>query len=236
MKPHVAAAFSRAAPTYDTHAGIQRTVAARLLSLCADRHPRSILEIGAGTGILTAHLVRQWPDAMHLTTDLCPAMLALPHPGRLRVVCDAASLPFTGPFDLVVGSMVAQWFTDFPSTIQRLRQCLSPDGCLALSLPVAGSFPEWRASLPRHGLYPLPAHGMVEATAPALLVQERITRQYAGGWEFLQDLKGLGANTPAPGSRPVSAGHLRAALRRLDHDHGGCVSWIMDYGIWRNQR
>ncbi len=59
-KQQVAAAFSRAAETYDSVADFQRAVGARLLSLLPESvspaHIQQWLDLGCGTGYFCEHL------------------------------------------------------------------------------------------------------------------------------------------------------------------------------------
>ncbi|HEX4095209.1 MAG TPA: methyltransferase domain-containing protein, partial [Caulobacteraceae bacterium] len=71
-------AFDAAAETYDAAAPVQRAVAARLAEKIAalplPPKPR-ILEIGCGTGFLTAALRERLPGGEWLITDISPRML-----------------------------------------------------------------------------------------------------------------------------------------------------------------
>ena len=72
--------FSAAASTYDSAASFQR-IAARLFADFIRRHESgrapasSVLELGAGSGLLTAHLPVLFPDAALTVSDLSDKML-----------------------------------------------------------------------------------------------------------------------------------------------------------------
>jgi len=49
--------FSKYAPTYDTHAQLQKLMAEKLASFLPNDTPEQILEIGCGTGLFTKYLL-----------------------------------------------------------------------------------------------------------------------------------------------------------------------------------
>lgn len=79
-KQRVAAHFDAAAraETYDAAARVQRLIAedlaVRVSGLGLPHHPR-VLEVGCGTGFLTAALVDRLPEPHITATDIAPAMV-----------------------------------------------------------------------------------------------------------------------------------------------------------------
>ncbi|HYJ29961.1 MAG TPA: methyltransferase domain-containing protein [Allosphingosinicella sp.] len=115
------AAFSGSIPAlYDRCLGpllfepYARDLAERIAAIA----PRRILETAAGTGIVTAAIVRALPDAEIVATDLNEAMLAVAaervrSPAVSFRQADAQALPFgDGSFDLVVAQFGAMFFPD----------------------------------------------------------------------------------------------------------------------------
>lgn len=114
-KQQVAQSFSRAAQSYDAAADLQRKVADQVLARTSNvSRPKTILDVGCGTGYLSAGMRQQCADA-HLTAlDLAPGMLAYAskeRPVANRWVCaDAESLPLPdNSIDLAVSSLTYQW-------------------------------------------------------------------------------------------------------------------------------
>ena len=80
FKTRVVENFSRSASTYDCHAEEQRAGAATLAKCaaeCAENLVEGpVLEIGCGTGFLSASLAELFPGRRLELTDLAPAMVA----------------------------------------------------------------------------------------------------------------------------------------------------------------
>jgi ubiquinone/menaquinone biosynthesis C-methylase UbiE len=94
-----------------------------------------LLEVAAGTGVVTRALARSLPRAVHITaTDLNPAMLdqAKKHAGVQRVVwreADAMALPFPDEaFDHIVCQFGVMFFPDKRAGFREARRVLCPGG------------------------------------------------------------------------------------------------------------
>ena len=96
--------------------------------------PRRILETAAGTGIVTAAIVREAPDAAIVATDLNEAMLAVAaervrSPAVEFRPADAQQLPFgDGSFDLVVCQFGTMFFPDRVGAYREARRVLKRGG------------------------------------------------------------------------------------------------------------
>jgi ubiquinone/menaquinone biosynthesis C-methylase UbiE len=138
-----APAFTRAiAEHYDTRLGpmlfesFARDIAARL-----PPHSARVLEVAAGTGIVSRHLLSALaPDASLMVTDQQEGML---HVARTKVAedaraecrqADAMSLPFPDrSFHAVVCQFGLMFFDDKAVGLREIRRVLTPDGTLLLS-------------------------------------------------------------------------------------------------------
>ena len=93
--------------------------------------PHRILELAAGTGVLTRELIRAMPEVEVTATDLNIAMVDF---GSARVAAswqqaNAMSLPFIdGWFDLVVCQFGVMFFPDKPAAFAETRRVLAPGG------------------------------------------------------------------------------------------------------------
>lgn len=103
----------------------------------AARGPGRIVELAAGTGVLTKALRDAVPGAHITATDLNQAMVDL---GRQRVPeaewrqADAQHLPFEdNAFDLLACQFGVMFFPDRPAALAEARRVLEPGGTLLLN-------------------------------------------------------------------------------------------------------
>ncbi|UAK26788.1 methyltransferase [Sphingomonas nostoxanthinifaciens] len=230
MLPRHAAAFGRA-DRYDAHAHVQARVAEWLAGALPPLDGRRVLEIGCGTGLLRDRARPTGGD--WLMTDIAPAMVAraaarfAPQPG-VRFACLDAERPRfehpEAPFDLIVGSLVVQWFDDLAGGLAALRGLLAPGGRMLLTTLARGTFAEWRAA--HHGTgridgvrdYPDAAQlaGAVPVGMAATVTIRDFRDDYADARGFLAGLKGIGAATPRADHRPLAPATLRRVMRRFE--------------------
>lgn len=244
-KALIAARFGAAAERYDEHSLVQREAAARLARrvLALALPPvRRVLEVGCGTGHLTrelrGHIGGEWT-----VSDIAPAMVAAcvrNNPGVAGVVMDAEHpVVEAGRFDLVVSSLTAQWFADLPAALATLCGLLAPGGRIALATLGSGSFGEWRAAHAALGLRAAtpdyPAANELARAFPAFVhasvEDESIAMPLADPLDFVRGLRAIGADTPAAGTAPLSAGQMRKVLRRLAADAPGGVGYHLLYAV-----
>jgi SAM-dependent methyltransferase len=95
----------------------------------------NLLEIAAGTGIVTRALARVLPETVSITaSDISPAMLdfAAAQPGLARIVwrqADALALPFPDAmFDAVLCQFGVMFFPDRVAGYREARRVLKPGG------------------------------------------------------------------------------------------------------------
>ncbi|MCZ0982968.1 class I SAM-dependent methyltransferase [Streptomyces diastatochromogenes] len=94
--------------------------------------PRRVLELAAGTGVLTSGLLAAVPSAEVVATDLNEAMVAFGSarvPGAVWRQADAERLPFSdGGFDVVVCQFGVMFFPDRVAAYREVRRVLAPGG------------------------------------------------------------------------------------------------------------
>jgi SAM-dependent methyltransferase len=114
-----------------------RPFAVELAARAARLAPRRVLEIAAGTGVLTAELLAAVPDAHVTATDLNEPMVrygAGQAPGADWQQADAQALPFDDEqFDLVACQFGVMFFPDKAGAFAEIRRVLTAGGRLLMS-------------------------------------------------------------------------------------------------------
>ena len=128
---------------YDTHLVplIFEPYAADLVKRLSPRPLARVLEIAAGTGVVTRALASALPESVSIVaSDLNQGMLdRAAAVGTRRAVewrqADAARLPFTdGAFDAVVCQFGVMFFPDKPGAFSEARRVLRPGGVFVFSV------------------------------------------------------------------------------------------------------
>jgi malonyl-CoA O-methyltransferase len=134
----VAQAFSQAAATYDQVAGLQRIAADQLLKKGALFHLGKVLDVGSGTGYVSAQLADVAAVTAVTGLDIAEGMLTYAHSchhnSKLNWhLGDAQQLPLTlldsaKGYDLVVSSLAIQWCKNLDAVFSGVAHCLSENG------------------------------------------------------------------------------------------------------------
>ncbi len=143
------ARFSAAAETYDDYAAVQREAAEYVCRQCVDwAQPTRILEIGCGTGLLTAGLHRAFPAAQIDAVDVAPGMIEAAR-RRLAdadaihwIVGDVVTAALRESYDLVCSSSALHWIRPLERVGQLLADRLTPGGVFAAAVMLQGTLGE----------------------------------------------------------------------------------------------
>ena len=110
------------------------------------QYPRRILDVGCGTGRLSAGLLSGYHHARVVGVDASTGMIrnacAVPRPGRARFAAAAAErLPFAdAAFDLVVATLSVAHWCDQAAGLAEIRRVMAPGAILVAADVTAG----WR--------------------------------------------------------------------------------------------
>lgn len=205
--------FARRLESYASLATVQRSIADRLAEMLVGggwitAAPRRGVEIGAGTGFLTRHLVEHFPDTEWTLNDLvAKSRDYLPQTTShgLAVHFEAGDgevfpLP-ENHYGLIASASTLQWFDDLTAFITRAAHGLEPHGLLAISTFGPDNFREITATT-GYGLeYPTVVSLLEGCRAAKLTVratQEWHERQlYPSPLEVLRHLRLTGVNAVA---------------------------------------
>lgn len=229
--------FERAAATYDQAAVLQREIADRMLERLdyVRLVPRTILDLGSGTGYAIGALQRRYRKARILAVDFAHSMLLTARRRgswlvRPRCVCaDAEQLPFAdATVDLVFSNATLQWCNDLERTFRDLLRILRPGGLLMFSTFGPDTLRElreaWAAADGWSHVSPFAdMHDVGDALVRArfadpVMDAERLTVTYTDVHALMRDLKVLGTHNATTG-RPrglTGPGRLRRVERAYE--------------------
>lgn len=111
-----------------------------LLTFLPENPAQAILDLGCGTGTLTAQLAARGSrvvgvDSARTMVERAKAQ----YPELAFQVCDALSLPFEDEFDVVFSNAVFHWIADHDTLLENVRKALKPGGQLICEFGGAGN-------------------------------------------------------------------------------------------------
>ena len=143
------ASFGAKANSYERHAFVQTHAADWLAQwMPSEKTGIRCLEFGAGTGLLTRHLVGLFEYIE--CSDIEPSMVEIckkKHPEATHFVRDAwvEHAADAGQWDLVTASSVLQWAVEPASVMQNWGKLLKADGRIITGFYIQPSLPEMLA-------------------------------------------------------------------------------------------
>ncbi|MFA5922890.1 MAG: malonyl-ACP O-methyltransferase BioC [Methylococcaceae bacterium] len=140
-KTRIKQSFAAASVTYDSAAGLQRTVGKELLdSIDTTKLAGTLLDLGCGTGFLTGELLAYSNHETTIALDIALSMLQttqskLADKRNVIYVCaDAEQLPLAGQsIDSVFSNLALQWCRNLEAVFSGIKRTLKPDGQLVFS-------------------------------------------------------------------------------------------------------
>ncbi len=218
--PKISGNFSRRANSYEQLARVQKYAAERLAQRIVKQAKipveGSILEIGCGTGLLSEHLNRIFPDQSIFFLDpatnmleRCQDKLSKNSTNRMFIESTIENYLIDHRYSqtrhaLIASSFAFHWLLDLKPVLWQLLERLSARGQLFFSLPLSGSFPEWQAVCHRlkiaftaNQLPGLDEIKLAAFSAGAQIDCEEYSCQlnFNNALQFFQEMKTIGAST-----------------------------------------
>jgi len=230
-------AFSRAADRYDEVAVLQREIGNRMLERLelVRIKPKTVLDLGAGTGVATAELIRRYPRSRVLALDFAlPMLFQVRARGRRfrkphSLCADLEQLPLADrSVDLIYSNAAIQWSNDLEQTFGELIRILKPGGLLMFTTFGPDTLKELREAWSEAddhshvSLFP-DMHDVGDALVRARFAEpvmdvDRITMTYESVGKLMRDLKILGAHNVTQGRHRglTGKGRLQAMSRAYE--------------------
>lgn len=250
--------FDRAGAGYERVAEVQAKVAGELARRCPERLIGRVLEIGAGSGLLTRllapRLLTTGPDGaadgLYVALDLSPGMLAhaaMP-PGVVRLAANGEEAPLVpGSFDFLASASAMHWYADPARSLAANLRLLRPGGRFALAFYLEGTLSELDEASRATGfgsVYPMRPEGWWRQALAAMpgivweMTTARHTVVHADVREMLRSLQGAGV-THTPSKRVGSPGKYREFLKYYENKftHGKIYStYLILYTIGTTEK
>jgi SAM-dependent methyltransferase len=194
-----------------------------LAARIAQRAPARVLELAAGTGVLTKAIAAALPDAAITATDLNVAMVdygATRVPAATWQQADAMSLPFdAASFDLVACQFGVMFLPDTPAAYAGVRRVLAPGGTFLANVwgPIDGHDFERVVTDAVCELYPDDPPTFLADTPHGYADPDRITADLAAGGFVCTAFDTITLRGTAPSAVALARGYctgtpLRAQL------------------------
>jgi len=107
-----------------------------LIARLAHPEPRRVVDLGCGTGELTAELARRWPEAEVEGIDQSPAMLAQARARGKRILWREADIAgYRTRTDILFSNAALHWLPEHEQLFPRLVRALNLGGVLAAQMP-----------------------------------------------------------------------------------------------------
>lgn len=216
--------FNRRAGQYEAHATVQREMAAWLAEWLPAEMPGPALELGAGTGLFTRHLVARTKQL--LASDISPCMVstaAKTLPLIEWTTADAQNPPGQQSFRWILSCSLVQWLPDPADTFRAWHRASAPGARMIGGWFVNGTLGEFLSACPDAA--PFVWRDAREWTRlltwagwqPVRQEEKTCVRYHRDAATLLREVHNAGAIVPGR----LGPGALRAALRRYDAAHGG---------------
>ena len=199
---------TRVARDYDRGAFLQLEIAKRLLEKAntIKAAPSTIVDLGAGTGIMSQLLANKFPESEIIAVDGSEQMCAeaMKKQGFKTICADFKSLPLSDwACNAIYSNLMLQWVTEHSQVFSEVNRVLSSGGFFIFSTFGPDTMLEAKQAWAKVDEYkPINDFADMQHTADLLAKQgmidvvvsrEIITVKYSNPKNILKDLKNLGA-------------------------------------------
>ena len=236
-KIYVKESFTKAAECYEEYAIFQKELADTLVArIPAGKLRGTILDIGGGTGYMSAKISEKNPSLHLCSADISHGMSIVAQ--SKRVVCpnltvltaDGETLPFKdSSFDMVISNLAFQWISDLNKALAEIFRIIKKKSPFLITILADGSLPELRESY-NHSFgnkgerVMMDIYPTEEAITSILknnpiasykIEKVRYVRYHKNALDFLKTLKSIGAKNPFP--PPEGMRNAAAVKKMLDY-------------------
>ncbi len=203
----VRSAFNKASNAYDEHAFMQKEIAKRLdekLNVVSSNSD-IILDLGAGTGLLSQQLSKRFPGSKIIALDFAQNSLKNNN-SKDKICADANHLPLAdNSVDIVISSLMMQWCSDLNQLFLEIHRVLKNNGLFLFSTFGPDTLKELKKSWSvvddkTHvnsftDMHDIGDQMLQNGFQSPVMEMETLTLTYQTVTDLLKDLKAIGAQT-----------------------------------------
>ncbi len=226
--------FEKSMPKYNENAFVQREMAELLLRILCEKVGCKfghVLELGAGTGVLTEKLVQNL-DIQRLTCNDIVEKSQI-YLNKLGVNCDfivgnSSKIKPSGKVDLIASNAMFQWFSNLALVLEHYARILNSGGVIAFSTFLEGNYKEIKkvggVSL---DYLPLEELKNIVSERFEILAMESYERTlaFASPLELLAHVKNTGVNSLS--SSKLSFKEVKEFCQKISSPNGQCCLTYM---------
>ncbi len=203
----VRAAFNKASDNYEENGFLQKEIATRLNAKLdiISTNPKVILDLGAGTGLLSRQLSKRFVDSQLICLDFAQNSLKN-NPTPHKICANASHLPLAdNSVDIVVSSLMMQWCPDLNQLFSEIHRVLKNDGLILFSTFGPDTLKELKKSWSvvdneTHvntftDMHDIGDQLLQNGFQSPVMEMEQLTLTYQSVIDLLRDLKAIGAQT-----------------------------------------
>jgi malonyl-CoA O-methyltransferase len=199
--------FNNASSNYNENAFLQNEIATRLSEKLKviSINPKTILDLGSGTGFLSEKTAKLFPDADLFCVDFAQQSLTK-NSQKLKVCADANQLPFSSnSVDFVISNLMMQWCPKLNTLFDECNRVLKPRGLILFTTFGPETLNELKRSwsvvdnevhvnefIDMHDI----GDQMIQSGFQSPVMEmEKLTLTYERVVDLMHDLKGIGAQS-----------------------------------------
>jgi malonyl-CoA O-methyltransferase len=254
-KSQVMRSFDVASQAYNHFTSLQRQIGRKLVVLAQELRltPTRVIDIGSGTGFMSAQLQQHYPACKTLALDLSLGMLqhsrllSGANGSAIHVCGDAESLPVSAEvFDAVYSNLAFQWCPDLRKTFSECQRVLNKGGLLAFSTFGPDTLKElrdaWAAADEAVHVNSFVDIETIENLLKAngfeihSLYAENVVLHYDDSKAVMRGVKGMGAHNINPGRHKGMTGvgrfkKVQARYEAMREEQGLPATYQAIYGV-----
>ncbi|BAS67391.1 malonyl-ACP O-methyltransferase BioC [Bathymodiolus septemdierum thioautotrophic gill symbiont] len=209
-------AFNKASSQYDEYAFLQKEIATRLdakLEVISS-NTDVILDLGAGTGLLSQSLLQRFPNSKIICLDFAQESLKN-NPSAYKLCADANHLPLAdNSVNVIVSNLMMQWCPNLNQLFIECHRVLKNNGLMLFSTFGPDTLKELKKSWAvvdneTHvniftDMHDIGDQLLQSGFQSPVMEMEKLTLTYQTVTDLLKDLKAIGAQTVSTRSKSLT--------------------------------